>query len=170
MKTLQTRHKPLLLVDIDGVISLFGWPSTERPAGAFHAIEGIPHLLSAVAAEHLHSLAEHFELVWCSGWEERANEHLPGLLGLSGPYPYLSFDAVGPGSAHWKLDAIDAHAGERPLAWIDDSLSDACYEWARRRPAPTLLVPTNPAVGLTEREVGLLIEWARNLEREATVR
>ena len=164
MKTLQTRHIPLLFVDIDGVISLFGWGSAERPAGSFHAVDGIPHLLSAVAAEHLLELAEHFELVWCSGWEERANEHLPHLLDLPGPYPYLSFEAVAAGSAHWKLDAIDRHAQDRPLAWIDDSLSDACHDWAQRRPAPTLLVPTEPAVGLTGRETELLIGWARELD------
>ena len=36
------------------------------------------------------------ELVWASGWEERANDHLPHLLGLPGGMPFLRFDrAVG---------------------------------------------------------------------------
>src|SRR5947209_14102593 len=38
-------EKPLLLVDIDGVISLFGFDGSERPEGSFHAIDGIPHFL-----------------------------------------------------------------------------------------------------------------------------
>ncbi len=42
--------------------------------------------------------------------------------------------AVGRSNAHWKLDAIDAYAGGRALAWIDDALNDACREWARRAP------------------------------------
>jgi hypothetical protein len=155
-------------VDIDGVISLFGWTSSKRPAGSFHSIDGIPHFLSATAAEHLQTLAEHYEPVWCSGWEEKANDHLPHLLGLPAPYPFLSFDAVGPGGAHWKLAAIERHARDRALAWVDDSLSDPCHSWAARRTAPTLLVPTEPASGLTGAEVELLISWASRLATAAS--
>jgi hypothetical protein len=163
MKPPQSRHKPLLFLDIDGVISLFGWEGSERPDGSFHAIDGIPHYLSAAAARHLLELDAHYETVWCSGWEEKANEHLPHLLGLPGPYPFLSFDDASPGGAHWKLAAIERHAGERPLAWVDDSLSEACWRWARRRDVPTLLVATEPSTGLTDTEVARLIEWAAAL-------
>ena len=45
------------------------------------------------------------------------------------------------GTAHWKLEALDEYAGDRPLAWIDDSLDESCHAWAAARPAPTLLVP-----------------------------
>jgi hypothetical protein len=156
-------HKPLLLVDIDGVISLFGG-NLGSQAGSFHSIEGIPHFLSSTAAAHLLDLAEHFELVWCSGWEEKANEHLPHLLGLPAGLPFLRFDrSVGRASAHWKLDAIDAYAGERPLAWIDDAFNPACHDWASARAAPTLLVATAPADGLTSREREPLLAWARGL-------
>lgn len=156
---------PLLMVDVDGVISLFGFPPERPPQGSYHSIEGIPHFLSKTAARNLKRLHGAFELVWASGWEERANEHLPHLLGLNGPLPFLRFrGASQAGSslrAHWKLDAIDAHAGQRPLAWIDDAFNDACERWARQRPAPTLLVPTSPAAGLGDREADLLLEWAR---------
>jgi hypothetical protein len=158
-------HKPLMLVDIDGVISLFGG-DLRRKTGSFHSIEGIPHFLSATAAAHLLDLTEHFEPVWCSGWEEKADEHLPHLLGLPAGIPFLRFDrSVGKSNAHWKLDAIDAFAGERPLAWIDDALNAACHEWAQARSAPTLLVQTDPEHGLTQRERELLLVWARELAR-----
>ena len=49
------------------------------------------------------------------------------------------------GTAHWKLEAIDEYAGDRPAAWIDDSLDERCTTWADARPAPTLLVETDPA-------------------------
>jgi hypothetical protein len=160
------------MVDIDGVISLFAGELTahqewgrSRPAGtSLHSIDGIPHFLSAIAAGHLLELGEHFELVWASGWEEKAEEHLPRLLGLPRSLPFLRFErAVGRANAHWKLEAIDAFAGGRPLAWLDDALSPACHEWARARPSPTLLVRTDPACGLTEREAALLKDWAREL-------
>jgi hypothetical protein len=172
--------KPLLMVDIDGVISLFGgwqapgWrvqdsPAGGRPvAGSFHSIDGTPHYLSSTAAAHLLTLSTLFVLVWCSGWEERANEHLPHLLGLPADLPFLRFSRM-TGSpparshAHWKLEAIESYAGERPLAWIDDALDGACRRWAQARTAPTLLVQTEPEHGLTSREASRLAQWAQSL-------
>jgi hypothetical protein len=156
------RERPLLLVDIDGVISLFGFERGSQPPGSFHWIDGMPHFLSSTAAEHLQQLEDDFELVWASGWEERANEYLPHLLGVR-ELPHLRFErAVGRANAHWKLDAIDAHAGERALAWVDDAFNDACHQWAQARTARTLLVATEPATGITPREVELLRRWARS--------
>ena len=154
---------PLLLVDIDGVISLFAFEGGPPPAGSFHSIDGIPHFLSATAAEHLLALTASFELAWASGWEEKANEYLPHLLGLP-KLPHLSFEGrVGRTNAHWKLDSIEAYAGERALAWIDDAFNEACHEWAGARGEPTLLVQTTPAQGLTQRETAILEAWARDL-------
>ena len=157
--------KPLLLVDVDGVISLFGFPSDERPAGDWLLVDGLPHCLSSAAAENLLLLAREFELAWCTGWEEKANEYLPRALGLPGPLPYLSFERnPGRGHGHWKLDAIDAYAGpDRPLAWIDDALDDACEAWASARSGPTLLVPTLPHEGLVAHHVTTLQAWAAGL-------
>jgi Swiss Army Knife RNA repair-like protein len=168
------------MVDIDGVVSLFGFPGHAPPGprsveGSFHWVDGIPHFLSATAAQHLLALGAIFELVWCSGWEERANEHLPHLLGLPRNLPFLRFEReVGGGSAggkslrgHWKLAAIEAYAGPRALAWVDDCLDAACHAWAAARAAPTLLVQTAPEVGLTERESERLCAWARTLATPA---
>jgi hypothetical protein len=171
---------PLLMVDIDGVLSLFGPNGAgigggidrrARPDGIFHSIDGIPHFLSSEAAVHLLALAEDFDLVWCSGWEEKAEEYLPYLLGLPTGLPFLRFErGQGAGSSlsgHWKLAAIDAYAGTRPLAWIDDAFDESCHAWAVARPAATLLVETDPAVGLTSRETELLAAWATCQRGEA---
>src|SRR5204863_167438 len=72
-KSLKLRVRPLLFVDIDGVISLFGFTRETTPEGTWTQVDGIAHLLSATAARHLHALADCYELVWCSGWEEKAN-------------------------------------------------------------------------------------------------
>jgi hypothetical protein len=164
------RDRPLLLIDIDGVISLFGFEPGSRPEGSFHSIDGIPHFLSAEAAEHLLTLTAAFELAWASGWEEKANEYLPHLLGLPA-LPHLSFDRRVRGTrrtnAHWKLDSIDAYAASRPLAWIDDAFNDACHEWAQARPAPTLLVRTEPATGLTDLERAALLAFAGTCREQA---
>jgi hypothetical protein len=149
---------PVVLVDVDGVISLFGFDRDREPDGRFVIVDGIPHFLSAAAGGLLRGLLSEFELIWCSGWEEKANDYLPHALGLPGPLPFLTFERP---TGHWKLPAIDAYAGpSRPLAWIDDDLDERCYQWAAARAAPTLLVPTDPAVGLTANHVATLRAWA----------
>ena len=159
------REKPLLLCDIDGVISLWGWPMDTRPEGVYAVVDGVPHFLSTRAADHLLALSIEFDLVWCSGWEEKADEYLPRLLGVPAHLPHLRFDgrdrAEVSARAHWKLAAIDEHAGDRPLAWVDDAFNDACHAWARERTSPTLLVATDPAIGLTAEHLAALRAFAR---------
>jgi hypothetical protein len=161
------REIPLLLVDVDGVLSLFGFAAGAAPPGRLTLIDGNLHLLSDRAAAVLRRLTAHFQPVWCTGWEERAEDHLPHLLGLPGGWPHVPLDTaprVRTGTSvagHWKLDPIDAYAGtERPLAWIDDVLDDACVAWAADRAGPTLLVHTDSAIGLTEEHEAELVAWA----------
>jgi hypothetical protein len=154
---------PILFVDVDGVISLFGFaPDVGQLPGPLHWIDGVAHCIPAEVGQRLVRLADAFELVWATGWEERANEHLPHLLQL--PFrelPVLTFDGRAVfGSAHWKVDAISDYAGNRPAAWIDDNLNETCHMWAKLRAAPTLLVETNPSEGLTDAHVDALLEWA----------
>jgi hypothetical protein len=144
------------------VISLFGFDPARPPDGNWTSIDGIAHYLSASAGRHLRTLAETYDLAWCTGWEEKANEYLPHALGLPAALPVLSFDELPETSAHWKLAAIDRFAGpDRRLAWIDDAHDLSCDEWALERTAPTLLVGTDPAVGLTDEQVAALLGWAQ---------
>ena len=129
-------------------------------------IDGIPHSLSRASARVLAELAPHFECVWCTGWEERADENLPRLLGLPRGWPHLRF----PESAgHWKLAGIDAYAGaDRALAWIDDEHDAACRAWAAARRGPTLLVTTSPTEGLGPEHARALRAWAQSLTESSS--
>ena len=148
------------MVDIDGVISLFGEPGhtglgTPPPgapplgtpalgapagsvSGSFHSIEGIPHFLSSTAAAHLLTLAGFFELVWASGWEEKANEYLPRLLGLPAGLPFLRFardgGRTGPTQAHWKLASIERLRGRAPAGVDRRRLQPRLPGMGRRAP------------------------------------
>jgi hypothetical protein len=158
-----SRERPILAVDVDGVISLFGFEEalTDAP-GELKLIDGVVHCISLPVGERLRRLAEHYDLVWATGWEDRANDHLPALLGLPDVLPVLTFDGRARfGTAHWKLDAIEEYAGERALAWIDDCMDESCRAWAASRDAPTLLVQTESDRGLEEAHVDALIAWAR---------
>ena len=163
-------QKPVLFVDVDGVISLFGFsPTQEDFPGPFHWVDGIAHCIPEALGGRLEQLAERFELVWATGWEERANEHLPFILKLSfSDLPVLTFGGRAVfGSSHWKLEAIAEYAGSRPAAWIDDNIDEECEGWAKRREAPTLLVHTDSSTGMTDKHVKKLIRWADQMADDA---
>lgn len=153
--------RPVLALDVDGVISLFGFEGQISGApGRFHLINGMAHCIPDGIGGMLERLASSYEIVWATGWEDRANERLPDILGLPGQLPFLTFDGRARfGTAHWKIDALDRYAGERALAWVDDSIDVTCRAWADGRSAPTLLVQTEPHIGLTERHVEALLGW-----------
>ena len=169
-------QRPLLYLDVDGVISLFGFhepyglttgdaPFSDCPPGRLHSINGVMHYISGACGAHLRELARRYDLVWATGWEETANDYLPHLLGLPGALPVVTFDGrVAAGAAHWKIDAIANHAGDtRPLAWIDDNVDETCHTWAERRAGPTLIVETVRHEGMNEEHVELLLHWAEGL-------
>jgi Swiss Army Knife RNA repair-like protein len=156
-------QKPLLFVDVDGVISVFAYvPRLDQLPGPLHWIDGIQHCIPPAMGPRLVRLAGAYELVWATGWEEKANDYLPHILGL--PFrdlPTLTFEGRAVfGTAHWKLDAIERYAADRPAAWVDDSLDEECRQWARRRGAPTLLVQTESPVGITDEHVEELLGFA----------
>jgi hypothetical protein len=156
--------RPILAVDVDGVISLFGFDEPPpKDQARFELVDGMVHCISLVAGERLGRLAEHYDLVWATGWEDKANDYLPNMLGIP-ELPFLTFDGAARfGSAHWKLGPLDEYGQGRALAWIDDNFDESCNEWAREREEPTLLVPTEPHLGLEEVQVEALTAWAAGL-------
>jgi hypothetical protein len=154
---------PLLLLDIDGVLN--PWAAAECPAG--YVAHQWRRRRAWLRPEHgpvLCDLAERIgaELVWASSWAHDANPTVGAALGLP-PLPVIEF--AGPhddsGSA-WKFPAVARFAYGRPLAWLDDDfeLRPAAKErFLARREPPTLLVPVDPAVGITGDELAAVERW-----------
>jgi hypothetical protein len=157
--------KPLLFLDVDGVLSVYGFDGANADPRDLTMVEGIPHHIPAAMGPRLKQLLPVFESLWATGWGERANEHLVHMLGLPGELEVIEF-AVRPstdGSGHWKLEELDRRAGSRPAAWIDDGHSAACMQWAAARSEPTKLVSTDPHTGMTDAHVAELIAWSASL-------
>ena len=75
-------------------------PLRAMASGAISAI-GMP-LLGLSNTPVLRNLTAVYELIWATGWEDRANDALAGLLGLP-ELPYLTFDGAARfGTAHWN--------------------------------------------------------------------
>lgn len=156
--------RPLLLVDIDGVLSPSGLatcPSGFLPFQTPNMPEDGTHSEAWFSPEHgewLVELAEHFEIVWASAWGYTAHEVLAPILSI----PRFDFVRFPPPPFHprEKVPAIDAFTGDRAAAWLDDLLGPEAREWAASRVAPTLLVEVDPSVGLTRSHVDELRRWA----------
>jgi hypothetical protein len=161
--------RPLLLLDVDGVLNPYGG---ECPAGFTEHVlfpdEIEPVRVCVDHGEWIAELAGAYEVVWATGWGEEANRLLAPLLGVP-RLPVVPFPQV-PFSADLKVPAIDALAGDRPAAWIDDMLGPVAYDWAARRVAPTLLLPVDPLVGWNRQIVERALEWAVSAGRAPTTR
>lgn len=152
---------PLLLLDVDGVLN----PFPDTPAGyseySFFPEDEEPVRLCASHADWLKELGEAFEIVWATGWGEKANELICPTFDLpSFPVvvlPPLPFDPAE------KVPAVAAFIGNRPAAWVDDVVTDEARAWAASRPVPTLIVPVDSAQGLTREIVDELLGWATAL-------
>lgn len=143
--------KPLLFLDVDGVLNCFSAPETHC-LRTLHGVTYIP----AGTKERLHRVLPHYDPVWATAWRGTAHGHFRRTLGLSrDSWPVLDWAAL-------KLPSIVRYAAGRPWAWVDD---DA--EWELRQlhsafaelPA-SLIVEPHGDVGLTDDHVTTLVEFA----------
>jgi hypothetical protein len=165
---------PLLLLDVDGVLCPFSGeiPNTARvgPDG-YRRVDldpdgGSPDAflwISEANGERLRRLDAVFEIVWATGWAHDANRVIGPLHALD-ELPVVELEAAFDAPT-WKLSSVAAYVGDtRPCAWIDDDLGEDAYEWAERRSGPTLLVRTEPHLGLTEESTQLCLDFAARLK------
>lgn len=154
--------RPLLLVDIDGVLSPDAAPST--PAGFVeYDLDEYQVWLAREHGEWLRALADDFDLVWATSWEGDANRLLCPLLGLP-ELPVVEF-RTGRAGGTWKLPAVVDYVGDRPFAWLDDELGRDADGWAASRRHPTLLLRVDPVRGLTSDHVARLRYFAAEVAR-----
>jgi len=162
--------KPLLGLDVDGVLNAFADPYT-LPTHTQAYVGGYWVLLNL--DDHpkwITELQEHFDIVWATMWTHSANELLAPVLGI-GPFPVIDHDripetvddSVFKAIDSLKIVTIDPFVGDRPFAWIDDDINVAAKTWAQGRTAPTKLVAPDPIYGITRNHVDELIAWAKGL-------
>jgi hypothetical protein len=152
--------RPLLLLDVDGVLNIYGAP-VPPPGFTDHDLfpeDDEPVRLNLGHGAWLTEMLAVADIAWATGWNAEANRLLAPLLGL----PALPVVTMPDG--HFdpddKISRIDAYAGDRPAAWIDDLHTEASRKWAAARAAPTLLITTDPATGLTRGAVDRVVGWA----------
>lgn len=156
----RSTSRPLLLLDVDGVLAPLGPGPAGEDLVSFTA-DGHHVAFARATPARLARLTRHFRLVWATSWQDGANEHLAPALGLPTlPVVRLSPDDEFEPGTSWKLAAVRAFVRGRPFAWLDDELGFDVHQWAANRDAPTLPVDVRPDVGMTEEHVEALVRFA----------
>jgi hypothetical protein len=169
--------RPLVLVDIDGVLNAFNarWLSVDHhvaQAGAYGVVLDRRH------PGWFRALADYAELRWATMWQAQAAPQFGRVAGIGTDWDFLDFDSVwerrtvgrtgvGVGGYKWPL-IIECGEADRALVWIDDDLTDQHLDWADDRAAsgrPTLFVRPDPAKGFTEDQFDLVLEFVRTHHR-----
>lgn len=180
--------RPILFLDVDGPLNPYAAPNEDHPAGyGTHRMrpaswaqdyppvclpggeERIPTLRVWLNPAHGKALLGlPVELVWATTWEHEANEWIGPHLDLP-ELPVVAWrehDIVyGPeDGTFWKTHPVAAYAAGRPFAWFDDQIEEDDIRWCEENyPAPTLLLPIDPAVGLRDADFQAVARWASEL-------
>jgi hypothetical protein len=152
--------RPLLFLDVDGVLNTYG-PRDAPPGFTEHDLfpeDDEPVRLNLRHGEWISEALSAVDIAWATGWNQEANRLLAPLLGIP-PLPVVTMPSS-PFRPDDKVPRIAAYAGDRPAAWIDDLHTTAARDWAAIRPAPTLLITADPAIGLTRAAVDRVLTWA----------
>jgi hypothetical protein len=176
--------RPLLLVDVDGVLAVidgYGDPRTEVVEVTFEAefeARGFPILVPTGTRERFATLETLFDCVWATSREHHAPESLSPTLGFGAGWPVIQVWEGASDIGTMKLPAIQRFADlpenrDRPLAWIDDDLEPDAFEWAALRTrggASTLMVRPDPDSGITKLHYDELVTFAEECSTRASSR
>ena len=150
--------KPLLLIDVDGVLNPDLTNSQARRAGFVrrHAL-GYALWVSTAHGDWLRGMRDLYELVWATTWMDRANLYISPLVGLPHlPVIEFDFDADGP----TKIPGILRYVGDRPFAWLDDEVSTGQERLLDASHDRHLLIRVDSRTGLLPEHIAAAREWA----------
>lgn len=180
--------KPVLLVDVDGVLNPFKMKTHKAESKGFdiHNIS-VPGddtyevFISSSMMKMLFDMQENFDLVWCTTWNHWANKLILPLAGFDFPaFPVLELDMPTTSTGtfgkkpFWKSpQVVEAftngdYAGRR-FAWIDDCIThkaDKPYMQKHFNDHTFKLGFLNPGLGLTKDLKNRLTIWATKSEEE----
>ena len=119
--------KPLVLLDVDGVINdleaLYRYQARDHEGYAVVLSHGFYLHIPDYMPELIQRLVEANEVWWCTTWRERANDELRKFLGI--PELPVVTDGTERRVTDWKAWAAEPSVQEavesgRKVAWIED--------------------------------------------------
>lgn len=161
--------RPLLLLDVDGVLNPAG-----RPSPDFHrhkaVVDGQVYtlLLNRWHGSRLLELAEETgaELAWATTWEGHANEWIGPRIGLpelpvipmTGPHAPVMGEM-------FKTPHVAGYVAGRPFVWFDDQIDWIDEEYLAAHPGVGAfrLVKVDPRYGLADAHLADARDWLMDL-------
>jgi hypothetical protein len=152
-------ERPVVVFDVDGVLRV---DAEVKPEG-YVAQDQLPFAYNPALSIPLQGLVKVTNSYYISSWREQCHEHIGKILGLP-ELDWINSDGyeIRPGKESERAQAIAGLFTGRPVAWIDDEITEADHEWADERSrtiAPTLSMRTDPDIGLTPRGIVLVESW-----------
>lgn len=121
----QTMERPLILLDVDGVINDIEGVGLRNEHWGTHAFEshGYTLLVPDFMPTLIQTLCEVGEVRWCTTWRNRANDEIATFLGID--QLLVIDDGTSSRFVDWKAAAAhdvaaDALANGRRVLWIED--------------------------------------------------
>lgn len=164
--------KPLLLVDVDGVLLPWGNDIPANYCEVALSSEGIVWW-DPENANRLRLLCGVFDPVWCTARFDDVCSTVASLHSIGGNWPVIEFptvhrtddeffiDGLRPG---WKLEWVQTYVAGRAFAWLDDDLPANVVAWANRRSAtsgrPSHLEWVDPREGFNHQHFERLMRFA----------
>lgn len=173
--------KPVLLLDVDGVLNVYGRRGVKnRTGGYFPSVVVVGDTdysltLHRDNAALLYSLKDLFDFVWCTSWNYLANDHIAPLFDWD-TFPVLELDdsdvtwTYTDDRLHWKTATVaDAfsdggvYAGRR-FVWVDDETTrtDKNYFAAVFGKHYHYLSLVDPGLGYTDFLHTNILNWLEN--------
>jgi hypothetical protein len=151
-------EKPLLFVDVDGVVCVFGPEHVLIANGCTEVQAGrITQWVAPDITAKLVKLTEHFTCVWATAWFRGARDELAPSIGVGTDWAVLDWGDM-------KLPAIMEMAGGQRWAFIDDDIEFELRHLKGTVDDGALLLPISPSTGLTDAHVAQLIAFANSPE------
>ena len=168
---------PLFLADIDGCLNALA-PSDLTAYDTIDA-DGLPYLrLPKHAGDSFARLSATYTMLWSSLWCEDAPDFFAPAIGFGETWGWIDFDQAnvraGGGLAHLMQAGGYKHAGwveavgDTPAVIMDDDFAPENLTWAIERNAagiPTLMLPCDPAVGMTPDHTQAALDFAGLLRK-----
>lgn len=172
--------RPLLFLDVDGVLNPFAAKASRRPEGyethrllppswiaqydgMGRRVRPLRVWLNPSHGPALLALADRFDLWWATTWEHDANEYISPRIGLP-ELPVVKWKTttrLKSDGTFWKTHELVEHAAGRPFVWVDDDISDDDRRYVEREhPGRALLHYVNPAAGLLAGDFEAMAAWA----------
>ncbi|MGW3853323.1 HAD domain-containing protein [Micromonospora arida] len=159
--------RPLLLLDVDGVLNPYGTPQPPSGYTEHHLFPGEePVRINPDHGAWIIEASTILDVTWATSWNDEANQFLAPLLHIAS-LPVITMPPT-PFHPSDKVPLVAAYAQRRPAAWVDDLHTPQARTWAAGRSSPTLLITTNPTIGLTRDSIDHVIAWAKALQRPWT--